>query len=155
METPDESAVLFIESRVEMDANGGCWLWTGAATAKGYARTTFYGKNTSIHRLSYRTFKGDIPEGLFVCHRCDVRSCVNPDHLWLGTVKDNNRDALKKGRNRPGTDRKLTEDDVRFIRRSDLSIRSLAQRFSVSKPTIVNAQKGDFYAWVKDGGRET
>jgi len=83
-----------IRSRVQYDTNGGCWLWP---VAKGYG--CYRGKRPS--RLSYEAFKGPIPEGLFVCHTCDVTQCVNPDHLWVGTASDNSLDMVKKGRHAP------------------------------------------------------
>lgn len=80
-------------SRVLVDANG-CWLWQGALTPKGYGR---FGQEKA-HRYSYRLFNGVIAEGLLVFHRCDVRNCVNPEHLWLGTAAQNQQDMAVKGR---------------------------------------------------------
>lgn len=76
----------------------GCWLWLKSTDAKGYGIFTIKQKNVRAHRFSYQVYKGAIPEGLAVCHACDVPSCVNPDHLWVGTALDNNRDIHKKGR---------------------------------------------------------
>lgn len=88
-----------IEARSIPEPNSGCWLWYGARATDGYGRIKKPGGGKYIaHRLSYRAFVGPIPEGQVVCHRCDVRDCVNPDHLFCGTQGDNIRDCFKKGR---------------------------------------------------------
>ncbi len=113
-----------------------CWLWTGSQTS-GYG--TFHGalnKLTLAHRFSYELYHGPIPEGLFVCHHCDSRACVNPAHLFLGTNHDNAIDAAHKGRMAKG---KLTIDDVRTIREMHAAGArgcDLAQRFGVSQGLI-------------------
>jgi len=75
-----------------------CWLWTGATLINGYGRIKVDGKTIYVHRLSYELNVGPIPAGQFVCHKCDVRNCVRPDHLFAGSVIDNNRDMWSKGR---------------------------------------------------------
>lgn len=108
----------------------GCWEWKGNLHNNGYGYTTMYetNKREHVHRISYRVFKGEIPEGLCVCHQCDNRKCINPEHLWLGTHKDNNQDCIKKGRQAVGDKKnprrgeknphaKLTDEKVKEIRK--------------------------------------
>lgn len=88
-------------------AESGCWEWTKGKTGLGRP-TIYYGKREGkdlqqyAHRVSYELHVGDVPDGLFVCHHCDNPSCVNPDHLFLGTAMDNRRDMVSKGRDPRG-----------------------------------------------------
>ena len=83
-----------------------CWLWTGSKRNKGYGAFVFVRNGEVVqgraHRYSYELLNGEIPDGLFVLHHCDVPACVNPDHLFLGTNKDNVDDMVKKGRHVAG-----------------------------------------------------
>jgi hypothetical protein len=82
----------------KVNKTDSCWLWTGALSSRGYGSFRVDGKTISTHRLSYSWFKGEVPEGIFVCHTCDIPACVNPDHLWLGTNSDNMQDMIAKDR---------------------------------------------------------
>lgn len=97
-----------------------CWLWVGGIfKVTGYGVAHAYNKNISAHRLSWTIFKGTIPKGSFVLHKCDVRNCVNPKHLFLGSSRDNINDMLKKKRHNFGIKHpmcKLTEKQVIKIR---------------------------------------
>lgn len=78
----------------------GCWVLARQKSLEHYAQATRRGKSVVMHRFSYEAYIGPIPAGLFVCHKCDVPACFNPNHLFLGTAKDNARDMMLKGRGR-------------------------------------------------------
>ena len=84
--------------KVAQGEDNECWKWLAAKNNKGYGMFCLRGVNKLAHRLSYQFYKGEIPEGMFVCHSCDNPLCVNPQHLWLGTNQDNFNDMMKKGR---------------------------------------------------------
>lgn len=111
----------------------GCWTWIGSIR-NGYGTVTVQGHQMHAHRWAYLLAKGPIPKGLYVCHSCDNRLCVNPDHLWLGTAKENMRDASKKGR--IWSRKWLTPAEVRYVLDSRLSCRVLAPIYGVSHGTI-------------------
>lgn len=90
----------------------GCIHWSGPVGNHGYGFFNYAKVTHTAHRAAYIAFVGSIPDGMYVCHKCDVKICVNPDHLFVGTHDDNVMDMVKKRRNY----RKLTDDEVRQIR---------------------------------------
>ena len=86
------------EEKYIPEPNSGCWLWTAAVGPTGYERFGFDGKNRLAHRISYKFYVGAIPDDKYVLHKCDVRCCVNPAHLWLGSYWDNMLDMYNKKR---------------------------------------------------------
>lgn len=97
MRTRDEMQAV-IEARTFKEPNSGCWLWEGACDGHGHARVRHCGTLAHAHRVSYETYRGPIPKGLWVLHKCDTRCCVNPNHLFLGDALLNARDRAIKGR---------------------------------------------------------
>lgn len=112
----------------------GCWNWKGTKTRTGYGVFTFNSERCQAHRTSYEFAYGPIPKGKFVLHKCDNPACVKPDHLFLGTQKDNVRDASEKGR----LGRKLTALDALHIKISKESDKILAERYGISKGTVLD-----------------
>lgn len=134
-------------SKVEF--SDGCWVWKGSARETGYGQFNNEGKIVKAHRLAYEWIVGPIADGLYVCHHCDNRLCVRPDHLFLGTAKENMQDCVRKGRlvhvsakGEDGGSAKLTWEQVREIRNTyasgGISQPALAREYGVVQGTISN-----------------
>ncbi len=145
----------------------GCWIFTGAVNHFGYGIVGTGGRGMPTdraHRITYRHFCGEIPSGMFVCHTCDVPSCCNPDHLFLGTNQDNVNDMVKKKRNsKPPRNlhvigskhplSKLTEEQVKVIRDTYKKLGctqdELAKCYGVARQTISKVVNGKRFTHVE------
>ena len=115
------------------EPNSGCWLWTASLHHNGYGQINLGRKSSKsgrAHRVSWEIHNGPIPDGALVLHKCDVRSCVNPHHLFLGTDATNMADMIDKGRARHP--RKLTTEQVERIRASTAPQKDIAAQFGIS-----------------------
>ena len=131
----------------KVDKTGDCWIWTAGLTSPahgGYGKHTISenGKKHTVgtHRYSWIFAHGPIPDGFVVCHMCDNPPCVNPNHLFLGTIKDNVWDCVRKGRNARGERNghsKLTDEIVREIK-STCNVLELSKKYDVSVRTILD-----------------
>lgn len=127
-------------SRVDKTSDpNGCWF-RGPRTR--YSQFGPEYNRMYSHRFAYTITHGPIPEGLFVCHTCDNRGCVNPDHLWLGTNKDNMRDMVNKGRSNRGMrngQARLSDMDILWIRdNQSLGVKFLSEKFNISRRYVYN-----------------
>lgn len=121
-----------------------CHLWTGYTQPNGYGYVNAAGRSIAAHRLALALTGIAVPKGKDVCHRCDVRNCVNPDHLYVGTRKENMADCSDRGRhNKPLGEAhwraKLSRSDVeniRNLRAKGTKVVTIAKAFGVTHPTI-------------------
>ncbi len=135
---------------------GPCWLWTGAINGSGYGNVRVDGAVRPTHRVSFEIAIGPVPVGLEVCHRCDNRPCVRPDHLFVGTSRDNKQDSVRKGRARGGGAKHLLGQHINVG--SNVAIRArlaasespyaIALDFGVSYWTINRIRRGSNWRHV-------
>lgn len=132
----------FLSKVVLNDA--GCWLWVGSRTHGGYGRYWIDGGTVVAHRVAWEMFAGAVPDGLLVCHTCDVPACVNPDHLFLGTHKANTADMWSKGRHsgRPGEKHPLARltsrnvEQIKGLKAIGLKQKTIAELFFMSQAQV-------------------
>ena len=134
-----ESTAARFNSRIQKDEASGCWLWTGASHRRGYGAIKHANQQWKAHRLSWLLAKGENPGNLLVCHKCDNPRCVNPDHLFLGTNKDNMKDCVSKRRNCFGSKHpsaKLTEADVIAIYEDPRSQPAISASYGIPQAAV-------------------
>jgi hypothetical protein len=131
------------------EPNSGCWLWMGQISNSGYGRFSVGNRiQVQAHRFSWELHNGKIPEGLFACHKCDVRCCVNPEHLFIGTQSDNLNDMVQKGRDNPARGERsararLTEAQAQAIRLDPRRLRIIAEEYGIHKSWIWAIKHGE------------
>lgn len=143
-------------AKVDKGDGSTCWNWTASLAGKGYGQIKIPGTRRQIyaHILSYQWFNGEIPEGQMVCHICDNPKCVKPDHLFLGSGKENLQDMKAKDRHLKGERNKqvkLTEAKVNAIHdalEAGESTYSLADRFGVAQSTIFKISHGKLWEHI-------
>ena len=138
-------------NKKRIDKKTGCWLWDGAKSSNGYGIVTVNGEAKGIHRLSFEKYKNAIPKGLCVLHSCDIVNCFNPNHLRTGTHKDNMKDKTQRNRQAKGEKSghsKLTESQVRYVKKGLSSVSYLAKMFNVNKTTIYKILNGKTWGHI-------
>ena len=143
-------------AKVCPEPKGGCWLWRGMVVGSGYGMVRFERKMHPAHRLAWKLFRGEIAPGLVVCHKCDVRTCVNPEHLFLGTHAENMKDMQQKGRSPHGEEHSRVQTDGEEVSRikamladGHMRMSEIARAFGVTHATIACIAKGKTWRHVK------
>lgn len=135
---PDPISRIFMKTTV----TDTCWLWNGSKYKSGYGFIKHEGKITAVHRFLYQTFFGPIDKNLVCCHKCDIRNCINPAHIFIGTRDDNQKDMRDKGRSAKGSRNgtaKLKDEDILNIRKmysEGMLQREIANIYKMSQPVI-------------------
>lgn len=137
-----------LEGKYKITPNG-CWQWTAfihPITKYGIIRINY--KHMQANRVSYEAHIGKIPGGMFVCHKCDFPACINPEHLFLGTQDDNNKDRDKKGRRNDSRRPHLTREQVLEIRKEikETTQQKLAAKYGISLVTLQRVLSGRNYS---------
>lgn len=144
----------FFKKVIKSDDQNKCWDWIGATYKFGYGCIGTSIGLDSVHRVSYRLHIGEIPNDLCVLHKCDNPKCSNPNHLFLGTKKDNAIDRNLKGRGKNPVHKgnhpmaKLSVDQVKEIKKSSLSMNELSEKYGASINMIRRILNGSRWGWV-------
>jgi hypothetical protein len=144
-----------IQNRIEKNympvTECGCWIWTGGLDKDGYGKICIDGMNQRAHRVSFELHREKIPDGECALHTCDIRCCINPDHIFIGTRADNMTDKCAKDR-QPNGERhyrsRLSEDDVILIRSSSISNKEAAAAFGVTYKAIWRIRKREVWKHI-------
>lgn len=137
---------------ITKDSAGGCWVWKKAICSKGYGAIQIgVGVIGKAHRVSWELFRGQIPDGAFVLHKCDVRPCCNPDHLFIGTHDDNMRDMVSKSRAAGGSrnrNAKLSVGQVNLALSDGRPATVVSQEMGVHPETIRRVRRKESWKTV-------
>jgi len=127
-----------------IDRGPSCWEWPFGKDRDGYGKMRVNGENKRVHRIAYELAIGPIPKNMMVCHHCDNPSCVRPDHLFLGTPKDNAHDMALKGRAIQGEQHhsaRISREDVIKIRLDTRPARTIGSDYGISKTAVERIRK--------------
>ena len=143
-----------ISEKVIKIPESGCWIWIGSITNHGYGTMTLgRNKNISAHRASYELKHGPIPDGMLALHHCDIKCCVNPDHIFLGTQQANMDDKVCKNRQANGVKHgmsKLTEQQAKEAKFGNEKPIELAKRFNCSATIIRQIRNGLYWKHLEN-----
>lgn len=153
------------QNAITPEPMSGCWLWTRFVNPGGYGTIRLNGPRVLAHRASWTVAHGPIPDGMVVCHKCDTPSCVNPDHLYVGTQRQNMDDCSRRGRTGPQRapasyrgcngrgNAKLDASQVvamRKMRADGVRVVEIAERTGVTPGHVYKVTNSRFWTWVKE-----
>ena len=142
-----------MDQRIMPEPNSGCWLWMGSLDPNGYGRrVNGYKDHRPAHVVFWERRNGPMPEGMCGLHRCDVRCCVNPDHIFVGTKTDNSKDKVAKGRQGKGEryrNSKLRDADIPVILADTRPQTVIAAEYGVSRQLIGLVKRGRNWKHVR------
>lgn len=149
-----EKAIKAFWNKVDIGEINDCWNWKASCNKQGYGHVSFGGKHMQSHRVAWELTNGSIESGMFLCHKCDNPKCVNPNHMFIGTPKDNMQDMITKGRKINAAPKgekhgmhKLTLNQVNDIRLIYASKKAnqvqLAKQYGVSQRMISLIVRGE------------
>lgn len=143
-----------LAKRSAVNHETGCIEWTGALMHKGYGHINWRGKTLRTHRAAYAATHGEIPDGMFVCHKCDNPKCINPAHLFIGLPADNSSDMARKQRSSIGEKNPMAKIDsamaqaIRIWARTGLLQKKIAAKFGISREAVGTIVRGERWKHV-------
>lgn len=149
-----------IESKYEAVTESGCWIWTASVNKAGYGQISMPGRPMLAHRVCWEFYKGPIPNGKFICHKCDTPGCINPDHMFVGDHRDNMQDMRNKGRapkvesakGDKNKSSKISNETALAIFNAEGPQREICKTFNVSRSTLQAIKYGR--QWSSVTGKE-
>ena len=148
---PRKHYIVRLTEKYIRDPQSDWWNWT-RRLRKGYGVITINKKSYYAHRISYKTFIGDVADDILVCHHCDNSKCINPSHLFVGTPKDNSQDAVRKGRvyGEKGSNAKLNTQQVLEIIQATGRHADIAAKYSITRCRVSQIKRGEHHFAVPD-----